>query len=117
MTDSLQHLATLVHLGIASASQTNELAERSIRICIICVGRACKCGKIRKSDIDDVVQDAIIRAFKYIERWNAARSKWITYLSIITASSIGEQQRKYLQEKNIEETALRMIDRIESEEE
>lgn len=93
--NDLEYLATLARLSLATAAQLDQFAELSMRIIRIVVLNALKMRQIAAADAEDVAQEAILRAFKYLPKWKAERAKWATYLSRLTATAIGEQRRQY----------------------
>lgn len=93
--NDLEYLATLARLSLATAAQLDQFAELSMRTIRIVVLNALKMRQIAAADAEDVAQEAILRAFKYLPKWKAERAKWATYLSRLTATAIGEQRRQY----------------------
>ena len=93
--NDLEYLATLARLSLATAAQLDQFAELSMRTLRIVVLNALRMRQIAAADAEDVAQEAILRAFKYLPKWKAERAKWATYLSRLTATAIGEQRRQY----------------------
>ncbi len=93
--NDLEYLATLARLSLATAAQLDQFAELSMRTIRIVVLNALRMRQIAAADAEDVAQEAILRAFKYLPKWKAERAKWATYLSRLTATAIGEQRRQY----------------------
>ena len=93
--NDLEYLATLARLSLATAAQLDQFAELSMRSIRIVVSNALRMRQIAAADAEDVAQEAILRAFKYLPKWKAERAKWATYLSRLTATAIGEQRRQY----------------------
>ena len=95
MLPSVNELATLYVLGLATAEQENLLAGETLSVCLTVAGLAAGAGKIQRDDVRDVAADAAVRAFERIRKWDPARAGWKTYVSFIAKSEVGNQQRRY----------------------
>ncbi len=103
--DNLQFLATLVKLKLANESQVNQFITASMKTIHIVVRNAVRQHQLLDSDAEDVEQDAILRALRYQKKWDAAKGKWVTYLSRMTVSTIGEHRREYAKQKRAADAA------------
>ena len=91
----IQKVATLAVFGAASPAQMERLAYVTRKQAETCARLACARGKIRYDDLEDVIQDATIKALAYLPRWNGGKSSWLTYASRIAATCIADCQRRY----------------------
>jgi DNA-directed RNA polymerase specialized sigma24 family protein len=101
MASSVNNLATLYRLGLATAAQAEALAAETIRIAQISCRVACRQQRLRQADMDDVVQIIAIKALGLADRWDLQRASWRTYVSVIARSAIGDQGRKYQKENKL----------------
>lgn len=92
---SVNELATLYMLGLATSDQENQLASKTMSVCLTVAGLAVGAGKIQRDDVYDVAANAAVRALARIQKWDPARAGWKTYVSYIARSEVGNQQRRY----------------------
>ena len=88
-------LATLAKLGLANFAQREQLALDTLAVCRIVANKAVRKYHLRVDDVDDVVQDAALKALGYLDRWDAAKSAWRTYVAVIANSAVGQRRRQY----------------------
>ena len=88
-------LATLAKLGLDTPAQREQLALDTLAVCRIVANKAIRKNHLRIDDLDDVVQEAALKALAYLPRWNPARSAWRTYVSVIAGSAVGQRRRQY----------------------
>ena len=88
-------LATLAKMGFATHAQRETLAEHTLEVCRIVAAKWLKLKQLRIDDMDDVVQEAAIRALGRIALWDPARAAWRTYVAVVARSAVGERRRQY----------------------
>lgn len=97
---SVNSLATFYKLGLATDAQANELAIRTMDVCLAVARVAAGAGQIPRDDVYDVAADALVRAFDRIQTWDPARAGWRTYTSIIARSQIQNFRRWQQRQQN-----------------
>lgn len=101
-----ERLAAAARSGIATEAEQNRLAAMCLDYARLVISVHMRCGAIRAADREDVAQEAVIRAFRYLPRWDAHKARWVTYFARIVASSVGNQQRRYRKDARIMEAVL-----------
>lgn len=96
-------LATLANLKLATPQQIETLASLTLSQCRTSAAIAARKEYIRRSDVDDVAQTAAIKALQKIQAWNPAKAAWLTFVSVIAGSAIGDQRRTYKRESILED--------------
>lgn len=101
-----ERLAEAGKCGRATEPELNRLAAMCLDYARVVISMHMRCGAVRAADRDDVAQEAVIRAFRYLPRWDAHKARWVTYFARIVLSAIGRQQRRYLKDTRIMEAVL-----------
>jgi DNA-directed RNA polymerase specialized sigma24 family protein len=86
-------LATVCRLEIADAATSDALARRTMEICRKAVNGSSWAKMLCHADIDDIVIIASARAIKRLAKWDRGRAAWVTYVSVITRSTIQDHLR------------------------
>lgn len=105
---SVNSLATFYKLGLATAEQANELASRTMDVCLAVARVAAGAGQIPRDDVYDVAADALVRAFDRIQTWDPARAGWRTYTSIIARSQVQNFRRWQHRQQNCLAAAMQI---------
>ena len=96
--DRTNCLALLAVLGIAMPGEIEELMERTLAKTRVVARTALDRRTIREADFDDVAQDAALRAWRCVPKWDSGRAGWLTYVGVIADTTVKEYRRKYARE-------------------
>ncbi|MDY0176196.1 MAG: sigma factor [Lentisphaeria bacterium] len=98
---SINYLATMAKLGLASPAQMEELGRGTLAIARCAVRVACQRQLLRRDDIEDVVQATCIKALRRLPKWQLEKGQWQTYVSVIAASAVADQGRRYKRDQRL----------------
>lgn len=93
--DRTNCLALLAALGAAESGEIEELMTATLAKARVCARTALDRRKIREADFDDIIQDAAVRAWKRLDKWECARAGWLTYVGVIADTMVREYRRQY----------------------
>ena len=94
-------LATLAKLGLDTPAQREQLALDTLAVCKIVAQAAVRKRHLRIDDLQDVVQEAAIRALGRLDKWNPAKSAWRTYAGVVAKSAVGQMRRQYQKDSRL----------------
>jgi len=87
-------MALMAKHGIASEKLSNDLAAETIKNAKIVACIAARRGLVPWAEVEDIIQATAEKAWKYLKSWNSTKSSWLTYVSCIAKSIIGDYGRK-----------------------
>jgi len=91
---SLDALASLVKIGLASSESQTRLASETMRCARIAAIMAVKSGLVTWDDVDDITQSITLKSWRYLQRWESSKGGWSTYVGKIAQSVIGDYGRR-----------------------
>ena len=94
MTD-LELNVLLYARGKADPIAADELAAQTLRLCYAVARRAQGQFRVAPADVDDVAQDAAIKALHAAKSWRPQSAHWSTYVSRIANNVISDWARKH----------------------
>ena len=95
---SVNELATLYMLGLATSDQENQLASETMSVCLTVAGLAVGAGKI--SGMTCTTSPPMPQCAPWLaSKWDPASAGWKTYVSYIARSEVGNQQRRYQRQR------------------
>lgn len=93
-SETIELLAAAVQEGGATAEEVDRLWALTADVARTVLRRAVMRGKLPAGDLEDIMQDALMRGLRYLQRWNARKGRWSTYFSHIVWSALGEGGRR-----------------------
>jgi DNA-directed RNA polymerase specialized sigma24 family protein len=95
-------MALMAKHGLASEALCNKLAAETLQSARIVACIAVRRGLVPWGDIDDITQATGEKAWRYLKSWNSTKSSWLTYVSRITKSVIGDYGRNLCRRQEAE---------------
>lgn len=95
-------MALLAKHGLASEELSNDLAAETLKSAKIVAYIAARRGLVSWAEVEDIIQSTAEKAWKYLKNWNSTKSSWITYVSWITKSVIGDYGRNLCRRQEAE---------------
>ncbi len=88
-------MAIMVKHEIASEELRERLAVETMRSAKIVACLAARDGLIPWPEVEDIVQATAAKAWRYLGNWNSTKASWLTYVSWIAKSVIGDYGRAH----------------------
>lgn len=95
-------MALLAKHGLASEELNNDLAAETLKSAKIVAYIAVRRGLVPWAEVEDIIQATAEKAWKYLKSWNSTKSSWLTYVSWITKSVIGDYGRNFCRRQEAE---------------
>ena len=95
-------MALMAKHGLASEELCNALAAETLKSAKIVAYIAARRGLVSWAEVEDIIQSTAEKAWKYLKNWNSTKSSWITYVSWITKSVIGDYGRNLCRRQEAE---------------